>query len=162
MLLITWQKPSPIFAFLSGKIGFWLPNALQTCTNHVCLPVWVNSCKHSWEKCKWTTKFWFKWRTLKKQGYGKTGCQLCLGSLLSVNISHTVFFFWVFFLRTLHECEWKTKVWTYPNSGSAVKCKGLDLSILQEHLQHIWYKKQRVVLEHCLKEIEGEKLECSH
>lgn len=103
MLLITWQKLSPIFAFLSGKIGFWLPNALQTCTNHVCQPVWVNSCKHqqtrSWEKCKWTTKFWFKQRTLKKQGTGKTGWQLSSGSLLSVNISHRAFFFNAHFMN---------------------------------------------------------------
>lgn len=42
---------------------------------------------------------------------------------------------------------------TYPNSGSAVKCEGLDLPILQEHLQHIWDEQQRVVLEHCLEKI---------
>lgn len=29
---------------------------------------------------------------------------------------------------------------TYPNSGTAIKCKGLNLPILQEHLQHIWYE----------------------
>ena len=29
---------------------------------------------------------------------------------------------------------------TYPNSGTAVKRKGLDLPILQEDLQHIWYE----------------------
>lgn len=29
---------------------------------------------------------------------------------------------------------------TYPYSGTAVKRKGLNLSILQEHLQHIWYE----------------------
>lgn len=42
---------------------------------------------------------------------------------------------------------------TYPNSGTAVKCEGLDLPILQEHLQHIWDEQQRVVLEHCLEKI---------
>lgn len=31
-------------------------------------------------------------------------------------------------------------VYTYPNSGTAVKCKGLDLPILQKHLQHVWYE----------------------
>lgn len=42
---------------------------------------------------------------------------------------------------------------TYPNSGAAVKCEGLDLPILQKHLQHIWDEQQRVVLEHCLEKI---------
>lgn len=46
---------------------------------------------------------------------------------------------------------------TYPNSGAAVKCEGLDLPILQEHLQHIWDEQQRVVLEHCLEKIPNGK-----
>lgn len=29
---------------------------------------------------------------------------------------------------------------TYPNSGTAIEGKGLNLSILQKHLQHIWYE----------------------
>lgn len=51
---------------------------------------------------------------------------------------------------------------TYPNSGTAVKCEGLDLPILQEHLQHIWDEQQRVVLEHCLEKIHrGKQFSCS-
>lgn len=51
---------------------------------------------------------------------------------------------------------------TYPNSGTAVKCEGLDLPILQEHLQHIWDEQQRVVLEHCLEKIhKGKQSSCS-
>jgi len=46
---------------------------------------------------------------------------------------------------------------TYPYSGAAVKRERLNLSILQEYLQYIWYEKQGVVLEHCLKENEEEK-----
>lgn len=110
MLLITWQKLSPVFAFLSGKIGFRLPNAPQTCTNHVCQPVWVrtavNTSKHAAEKnaneplsSNLNAAHWRSREMAKLGGNYLWAHYFRLTSHMQCK----------FFLRTLHECEWKTR-----------------------------------------------------